>query len=435
MGSVDIAPSREDLIDTDDTVNTVASVVQGIHDFIVSDVQKRIDAAPTRFAAMHALHDAMDSLKGFKVSKKAFTYGGIDKPFKNEVEIPAPTIFNSSYWSGRGYKSKIVEDSKHTVDYGRLPRTLVIAGVDAADTGKVKRYAKRFLENSEFKWIVVTPDLSGAVEWFEWGIGDAGATTWSLDDYRAALREMRDSNPRTANEPSYTSTWYGRASRDLDDRDLLTDLINEGKDLVVFHESVHLDTEIRREVEDLYTPVVLLPQQSENALIKRVEADGSVAIADSKVVLAEARERVVAKVKAEVPEPTHDERIALGAKEWLDNHRGRWGRREQTWAERLVEVYGGFPTPIQHPIVDAMADAMELAELLAADLTEERLAALNRLTRWTDVEFEAEPYAEEIAKMETVFPLLSGGYGIDWNKMKRDPIYRAEALAYINSKA
>jgi hypothetical protein len=433
MGSVDIAPSREDLIDTDPTVNTVTSVVQGIHDYIVHDVQRQIDTAPTRFAAMHALHESMDNLKGFKVSKKAFTYGGIDKPFKNEVEVEAPTIFSSQYWSGRGYKTKIVEDSKHTVDFGRIAKTLVVAGVDAVDVSKVKRYAKRFIEESEFDWIVVTPDLTGAVGWFEWGI-ENGATTWSLDDYRAALRTMRDSNPRTASEPSYSVAWWGKAERELEERELLTDIIGWGKDLVLFEESARVNSEILALVEDKYTPVILLPQQSEAALRKRVAADGSVSIVEHDWE-GEARAEIVKTVQAEVPEPTNDERIALGAAEWIASQRGAYGRRK-IWSEELVAAFGGLPTPIQHPVLQEMSDALELAALLAEDLTEERQEALARLERWTDVEFDAIPYGEEFSRPEDVFPLLMDSYrNLQVDKIRKDPVYRTEALAYINSKA
>jgi hypothetical protein len=304
MGAVDIAPSREDLIDTDPTVNTVTAVVQGIHDFIVTDVQRQIDAQPTMWQAYRVLTEALEALKGFKVSRKAFTFGGSDATFKKEVKVEAPTIFlrNRSWRSD----TKVVEmDKDHVVDASRMDKTLVVAGVLAADVAKVKRYAKRFIEENDkgIEFIVVTEEFSGQVEWFQWGIGDNGVLTYTLDEYRAALRGMRDANPRTANEPSYTTGWWASASRDLDDRDLLTDIISEGKDIIVFDEYSRVDSEIVRLVDDKYTPVVLLAQQSENALRKRVEADGSVKIVDHDW-LAEARAQVVANVKAEIPAPT-----------------------------------------------------------------------------------------------------------------------------------
>jgi hypothetical protein len=434
MGAVNIAPSREDLRDTDATVNQIADVVQGIHDFIVTDVQRQIDSQPTMWEAYKVLSEALDSLKGFKVSRKAFSFAGAEAVFKKEVKVEAPTIFLRD----RSWRSsfKVVEmDKDHTVDARRMDKTLVVAGVLAADVGKVKRYAKRFIEENEqgIEFIVVTEEFSGEVDWFQWGI-EGGVLTYTLDEYRAALRAMRDSNPRTANEPSYTTGWRATASRDLDDRDLLTDIISWGKDIVVFYESSHIHAEIAALAEEKYTPVVLLAQQSENALRKRVAADGSIKVMDDDW-LTEIKAQVVDSVKAEIPEPTDDERIALGAAAWVNTQRGYW-KRDKMWTEALVEAFGGFPTPIQHPVVAEMADAMELAVLLAEDLTEERQDEIKRLQRWTDVEFEPIPYAEEIPSVDKMFPLIVDTYGnVQYDKIRRNPVYRAEALAYINSKA
>jgi hypothetical protein len=443
VGSVEVAPSREDLIDTDDTVNQIAAIVQGIHDFIVTDVQRQVDAQRTMWRAYKVLTEALDSLKGFKVSRKAFTFGGAEAVFKKEVKVEAPTIFLRD----RSWRSsfKIVEvDKDHTVDARRMDKTLVVAGVLAADVSKVKRYAKRFIEENEqgIEFIVVTEEFSGEVDWFQWGI-EGGVLTYTLDEYRAALRSLRDSNPRTANEPSYTTGWHNSASRDLDDRDLLTDIISWGKDIVIFHEYSRVLPEVVEMVEDLYTPVVLLAQQSENALRKRVEADGSVKVIDGDWEK-QAEAQIAAKVKAEIPEPTMDERIALGAAEWIDNNEVRryvsgkgYATSISNWRADLIDTLGGFPTPLAHPLFDNPRETEELARLMAADLTEDRKEALQRLQRWTGVEFEAVEFeAEDDVEVSTVFPLLVDRYGnIPHDEIRKSAALRSDVIAYINSKA
>jgi hypothetical protein len=439
MGAVNIAPSREDLRDTDATVNRIAGIVQGIHDFIVTDVQAQIDAEPTMWRAMGVLVKALEDLKGFKVSRKAFTFGGSDATFKKEVKVEAPTIFMASSWSGRSFKNRVAVDSSHTIDASRMERTVVVAGVLAADVSKVKRYAKRFIEDSQYDWIVVTEEFSGEVEWFQWGI-EGGVDTMTLDEYRAALREMRDSNPAVRNEPSYTTGWNERASREMYDRDVLTDILSWGKDIVVFHErSYGVASEVIEVIGDMYTPVVLLPQQSEAALRKRVEADGSVKIVEHDW-LVEAEKQIASKVRAEIEPPTDDERLALGAAEWIEgNQRRIWdsAKREnryeiRNWRSDLIAQAGGLPTPFAHPLFDNPREDEEMARLIAADLTEERKSDLQRLQRWCGVEFEAIEFEAPEYDMEVEFPLLEQ---FSSHSFRNNGVYRRDVIAYINSKA
>lgn len=447
MSAVNIAPSREDLRDTDATVSRIAAVVQGIHDFIVTDVQAKIDAQPTLWQAMGVLAKALDDLKGFKVSRKTFTFGGVEAVFKKEVKVEAPTVYlrkRSNRWDAVAMMVDVMPNL--TVDTARMDKVLVVAGVLAADVNKIKRYAKRYIESTDVEFIVVTEDFSGSVDWFQWGL-TGGVKTLTLDEFRAELREMRDTNPTTRNEPSYTTGWGATASRDIDDRDLLTDIISWGKPVsIAGYDSCSASGEVRNLLveEDKYTRVVLMGQQSENALRKRIEADGSIEIYEGDPV-EEARVKIAAKVKAEVAPPTEDERVALGAAEWISNHSTRegyhnptTGRREfrtvvRNWATDLVKATGGFPTPLVHPAIHDMLETEEMARLFAADLSEDRHADLKRLARWCGVEFSAVEFAgDPEASMEKIFPLLRN-YNV--NDMTRDARYRREVVEYINSKA
>lgn len=280
MGALTIAPSREDLRDTDATVDSLTAVVAGIAQHLVSSIQTRLDSCKAYYEAAMVLHEEMSLLKAFKVKRDAFTFNGGGK-FKHEITVEIPTLFLADKsWRSRSKAKTLGRDDKFTTTPERAQKTLVVAGVPKDEISKVSRYAKRFLESQDadgIKWLMVAEEASGATEWFEFGT-PGGALTWSLDDYRAALRAMRTSNPRTRTEPSYTSTWYGEAEKDVDDRDLLTDLIAEGKPLLVFNSHAYVSPFASDILEPLYTPVVLMPTQSVNALRKRVEADGSVEV-------------------------------------------------------------------------------------------------------------------------------------------------------------
>ncbi len=429
MSEVQIAPSREDLRDTEATINRLAASVQGIYDHIYTGIQAKVDAAASQFQAAHILRDELAGLKGFKVSKKGFTWNGQEKAFKTEVVVEHPVLFMTTSYGSRGGSRKVVgRENKHTVDFSRMDRTLVVTGVGPDEVSKVSRYAKRFFEaRIDVEWIVVTPETSGQVEWFEFGT-PTGALTMSLDEYRAALRSLRDSDPRRLSEPSYTSTWNGKAERDLDDRDLLSDIVAEGKPIVIFHESVYVgDSKARQILEQHYTPVVLLPQQSVNALRKRVEKDGSVEVFEGNW-----REVVATQIKAEVAAPTDDERVSLGAYNWLRNNRHE---RTNNWASRLLTEGGEEAgARINHPAIQDVQDTFDLAALVAEDLTTERREALSRLATWAGVAFEPIEFeAGRVAEMKTVFPLFENG--IDWWDYRRTEAYRDAVIEYINSKA
>jgi hypothetical protein len=275
----------------------------------------------------------------------------------------------------------------------------VVTGV--SETGTVRRFVKRFLENNEdgITRVFVTDATAASYGWFQFGV-EGGARTMTLDEWRAALRAMRAASPRTVNEPSYT-TGFTRASRDLDDRDLLSDILDEGKDIVVFHESAARLNRFARKVLEDYTVVVLLATQSEDALAKRVEAfEGDVKI----VSWYDLQPQAKALAQDIVNSVTDEEREALGARAWLsENGRGRSER--QTMLEALQSVGEVTAKPLL-----TMDDSYALAHVYAAAVSDERYNRLAEAFQFAgagDLDDLAVDYDDSLVNLEVTYPLLN----------------------------
>jgi hypothetical protein len=319
---------------------------------------------------------------------------------------------------------KTVEE--HVVDPKRAPKTVVVVVPKMDDVTKVKRYAKRFLEENEqgWDWILVTDQAHGAFGWFQWGIPD-GASTLSLDEYRAILRSLRDSSPRTANEPSYSVGWGAQASRDLNDRDVLTDILSWGKPLVLFHGNAprlpHED--LYDVVRDAYTPVVLLGTQSEAALRKRVEADGSVEFVDYADVKAE----VTAKAQEVFDSLTDEERMTLAASSWLvDNDYGiREWRGTYENLRRDDEEY-------THPVFEDVLETVALVRLEKESMTEDRKSTLRVAASWLGKDLVKEAVDSGVLPAlpdrDTTLPLLGA---VSAYSIRQDKAVRADVKRYL----
>lgn len=425
IGDCDIAPNREALRDTKRTLATLERLVEGLVDDLATSVQAKVDTARNPFEARMLLERSLTDLAPFKVSRKTISFQGAR--LKKEIETPFSFIYlGAKGWTAnnRKYSSAMVirEEDKFTVDHIRAPKTVVVTGVPESQHGRVKRYAKRFLENYTYEdvdpeqaveYLVPVEDAQGSHEWFVWG-EDGGVHTLTLDDYRSALKDITGRDPRTANAPAYTTGWQ-RATRDLEDRDLLTDIVSWGKDVILFHESAaHVDQIARKALED-YTPIVLLGQQSEDALRKRIAEDGSVEILDDWKPLVQA---YATKVFSSI---TDDEKAALGAVAWLDTH---YDHDWKSWRSTFGEDFSS-------PLFEEVADAFALAELVAADITKERKALLVAVARHLGEEVEYPAYDAEVPDFDTTFPLLRH---ISTWYAQRDESVRADVLAYINSK-
>lgn len=423
IGDCHIAPNREGLRDTQRSLETVKALLGDLVGDLAKSVQAKVDQAPNAYQAALVLRKALDDLGPFKVRRDQINYVG--GTLKKEVKIDLPVVFlRDKSW--RSNVKVVATDDDFTVDDVRANQVLVVTGVAKDDAGKVTRYAKRFLENFEaddedskrVKWILLSEEAQGEFDWFSYG-DVHGARFLTLEGYRAALRSMRESNPRTKNEPSYT-TGFSTASRDLEDRDLLTDIISWGKDIIIFHESARLGSLAREALKD-YTIVVLLATQSENALRKRVEEDGSVAIFDGDYM-----EIVKAHARKVFESVTEDEKAALGAIQWLDAHDDREWRN-------LARALGAenITSPAYHEAVDAFA----LARLVAADISDDRKNLLAQAARYIGAEVEYPEYDVEIKSVRETWPLV--GYMVNYHGswvFEREEDMKAEALAIVNAK-
>lgn len=425
IGDCDIAPTREGLRDTKRTMATLERLVRGLVLDLGASVQQQVDAARNPFEARMTLERSLTALGPFKVSRKSITFAG--SPLKKEIETPL-TFF---YLGKRSYRAKtqvVLLGEKFTVDHIRAPKTVVITGVSEADHVKVTRYAKRFLEdyvtavtefeNQTYEYIVPVEEATGEHDWFVWG-EEGGVHTLTLEEYKSALRTLRETNPRTRNEPSYTTGW-GKASRDLDERDLLTDILSWGKDIVVFHEtSLRTDAMARHALAD-YTPLVLLGSQSMDMLVKRVEEDGSVKVVTSHVDIVKAYARKVCQ------SVTDDERAALGAIEWLDhNEENDWRRAGFAFGEEEIT------SQAYHDV----REAFELARLVAADITNERKVLLQAAARHIGSEISIPTYDTKVPTLTEAYPLVGtiiARSGLWIFERNRD--LAVEALAYINER-
>lgn len=420
IGSVEIAPNREGLRDTDETVKVVADMISELVANVSRTVRQAVDSAPSKHAAAVALTREIEGLGAFRVKRSSFPYKGEELTKETSVKDIPVLFMTKKNW--RGSAMIVGEQEGHVVDSNSAHRVLVVP-VSECDRAKVKRYAKRFLESAtnEYTHILVPEESTGESGWFQWGV-TGGADTWTLDEYRAALRALRSSDPRTKSEPSYSVGWHTTASRDLDDRDLLTDIIEWGKPIAVFHEYVRKGAFAAKVLDDLYTPVVLLATQSEKALVQRVEADGRVEIVDDHTVLDGLVRKAARKHAGRI---SAKELSALGARQWLQRNQYAISNFESTVLALTAQG------EIKHQGLLDDIDTVELARLIAADITEDKVRRLEEVSAWlttTEVAYEA----EIVGLSGKRFPLLAD---LSEFKIRRNEVIAKEVLDYINSKA
>lgn len=396
VGDMTIAPNREQLRDTRKTINTLAALVTGLHQDLLDSVQTRVDGAKSLYAAAHAFKAAQDDIAPLKVSRKAVKFAGLEG-FQKEVRVLLPkfSIGTKNYNSTR----KVVLDwAEMTIDIAVADKVLVVTEVPESEVSTVKRYARRFLEENEMgvEHILVSPASAASYGWFQYGV-EGGAKTLTREKWRALLREMRGKSLRVGNEPAYTTGPGEKASRDIEDRELLTDILSWGKDIVVYHGESPRGPLAAQVLED-YTVVVLLATQSLPALEKRVEADGTV-----QIVKVDVQAGVKALAEAGVTDVTEAERAALAARAWISANTG-WGTPLSRWQEwnKATEKAGIGVLPQ----VEEFEEALELATLVAADITDERVKALKVYTDVLGTSIAGGSFDFEIPAFNETFPML-----------------------------
>lgn len=458
IGGVIPAPSREALRDKQTTVNTLGSIFLGLHQDSVLKVQTEVAKAPTYYAAVKTFNDLNTSLGAFKVDRKSVSWNGKRMRKTVPVDMRSYTLHTKSWRSSTMVVG--VESHVPAIDFEDAEKTITVVGVPESQWGSVQRFVKRYLEQNEsgVKRVFVTAAESVSFEWFQVGI-QGGARSVTLDGWREILKGMRQSSPRTVNEPSY-STGFTRASRDVDERDLLSEILEWGKDIVIFHESATGLNRFQKAALEDYTPVVLLATQSEDALVKRVEAaaNDEENPSDVKIVPFEDVNKVAqANAQAIVDTFTDEEKEAAGARVWLDENKYEINNLRES-VDALA--YAGEVTS---PALLGFEDTYALAHLFADGLTQERvqevaeaLAAVSGRGRSFSLpeEYTVE-YSDSLPSLGDLYPLVTwsdvrnaarnlrrqkredGTFDYTWSftqkRQKHDETLLAHALEYVNS--
>ena len=402
IGSVKPAPSREALRDKDSTVHTLGAVFLGLHQESAVKIQNEVDAAPTFYAAAKALHEGNEALGAFKVDRSSVTWKG--QKIRRTLAFEALANFTLVKKSWRT-ETKVVGDERRVtgLDFEKAEKTLAVVGVSEDQVGSVRRFVKRYLEANEsgVERVVVVPGDAASYGWYQVGI-EGGARSVTLDGWREILRTIRKHTPRTVNEPSYT-VGFTSASRDLDDRDLLSDILAEQKDIVIFHDTAGRLNPYQREVLKDHTVVVLLGTQSEDALRKRIEAAREDGTFEGQVVDWEPlRLQAQANAQAVLDAVTDEEREALAARDWLQAHRGTVNG--VTVAMRALSRFG----EVTNASLVGAVESVALAKEFAAGISQERVDEIGQVQRYVGA-IDVPEYADTFPDIQEVLPLLSFG--------------------------
>lgn len=406
IGGVIPAPNREALRDKEKTVHTLGAIFLAIHQESKVKIQTEVDAATSFAAAAKAFHATNTNLGAFSVARSSVTWQGQKITRKTQGKMTHYVLRDKSWRSS----TKVVGEYPEFKDFEieQALNSLTVTGVKEDDFGKVRRFVKRYLEENEdgITRVFVTSATAVSFGWFQVGV-EGGFRTTDLEGWRTIIRGMRQSTPRTVNEPSY-STGYTTASRDLDDRDLLTDIIAEGKDLVPFTDSSRHLNKFQRKVLEDYTVVVLLATQSEDAFNKRVEADGSVKVVDWHALAPLAK----AEAQKVIDSVTDEEREALGARQWIQEHADK--------ARQIAETVDALSRVGEVTVASwaAAADALPLAREFAAPLSDKRFEEIKEAYNFVHslphysadmVEALGEAYEDDSVTddWDDAFPLLS----------------------------
>lgn len=394
IGSVKPAPSRESLRDKASTVHTLGSVFLALHQESVVKARQEVANAPTYWEAAKALHRVNASLGAFKVNRKKVTWNGKNIPATLTFETPNFRLVTRSWRSSTMVLGQDYQISG--VEFEQAFNWLTVVGVPEHQQGAVKRFAKRFLEENEEGITRILVTEADAVSFGPYQVGIEHGARWvTLDGWREMLRGMRKRAPRTVNEPSYT-TGFESASRDLEDRDLLSDIINEGRDIVIFHDSARWLNKFQRAVLEDYTVVVLLGTQSENSLRKRIEEDGSVQV----VEWATLGEQATAAAQAVLDGVTDAEKEALAARDWLAGK--EYSRSQFTGALTALRSMGEVTSPSLLKVEEAYLLADEFSRIIS----EVRVNEIRQAERAVNRSFDVPPYEEELPDLGDLMPLL-----------------------------
>lgn len=426
IGAVDIAPSRESLMDSFLTIKSLTEAIQHIADSLSTKVQTAVDAEPNAFAGIIKFEELRASLKPLKVGRKSITYKGLRLREVQKIEMPA--LFISRHWSGNKYVEGVVLGKDYELESKRAGSVLVVR-IKAGEEGSVKRYAKRFLEaHEEYKAILLAVDIDGAsYGWFTFGGDTGGATVWTLDEYRAHIKSLRENDPRNRTEVKYSTGW-GHHYHDDYSRDLLSDIISWGKDIVVYQGSHASGDENTQAALEDYTILCLSKQQSVEALRKRVEKDGSV-----RVLTTQERNRIVADYVSSKFAVSDVEKEAVGAHGWLTKHLSYITSKTQ--AEAIADALGE-DTITSRTFLDVL-DTIRLARMTYEAVSRERIQEIHVMASQVGAKEDtySTPFEADYVDISDVYPLLRRVQSYDLrDDVRHDGPLRDEVRDYINGR-
>lgn len=321
IGDVDIAPSREALRDTDRTLLAISRALAEVAESVVETITTEVETASTWREAYKSQQNGIDQARqfGIVIKPETLTWKG---QTLNRAEAFFPVV---SVGSGRG---RPVQTSRPSVDavtgkprngfiigLETESRILVVTGVTDTTTNSVSRFAKRFLETSEYTYLLLVEDAQGSVDWFSWGQEDSNVPTISLEEYKAQVKSLRATYTRTKGEPAYSVGRWIPAGRD--ERTPLSEILTDEIDTLVIYRSAHgrgdwIGNEVTK--GDNVAVVGLLPTQSYDVLVKRLEPF------DIEVVDGQQAEREVSQ--AVIDGLGDEDREALAAKALVDAFEG-----------------------------------------------------------------------------------------------------------------
>ena len=425
IGGVDIAPSREDLRDTNRTVEALGAIFDRVADEILDRVRSDVDKATTWVEAYRAWKTSTATLEGFPAKFEQVTWQG-HKFFEVNVDLRVLYLKTKSY---RATRKTLHHDAKFHMSLERLDKTLVITDVSLADVNAVSRSAKRFIEGNEqgYEWLLLSPATAASYSWFTYGV-DGGAATMTLTEFKEVMKGMRKAaGPRMVNEPSYDQV-PGKASKTASERTPLSEIVEDGRDILLFHETSTIvpSSMLEKALEGDYQLVVLTPTQTEAALARRLPEDMEI-VGGRKVC----RDLAVEYVEAA------DAKI----QEVLKARALKSAYYSADWDEAL-NVYGARRDEILHDEFLAGLTAYEAA-VKAADVTIDGMETVEAIARWLGRALvDSEDVEIEVPDVDETYPLLQHWSGNRTWYSNSDPAVQAETqrltthgIAYLNGLA
>lgn len=205
MGAVDITPSRDDLSNTDRTINALRVIAQTYTENLRPALARTIDAEPTPMEASLRLREFRGLVPGFE--SKGAEWRGQRLAYTVKVEAPALVLEKSRE---QGKPGRVLSCSKYETHLGSTVDNVLVV-IHDGNENVVRRLANRYLSNHEdVQTLLLTDQPRGAVEWFAWG-GRSPLRTITASEFKAKALTFAPSTSRTTGPLSYEVHAFGEA--------------------------------------------------------------------------------------------------------------------------------------------------------------------------------------------------------------------------------